>query len=62
MDEGLYQRLERCNPEEEWALALDHIPIQIQLDLDTKAQPNSKRYAIRKLKTDSFLNIVEQQL
>ena len=62
MDEGLYQRLERCNPEEEWALALDHIPIQIQLDLDIKAQLNSKRYAIRKLKTDSFLNTVEQQL
>jgi hypothetical protein len=27
MDEGLYQRLKRCNPEEEWALALDYIPI-----------------------------------
>jgi len=62
MDEGLYQRLERCNPEEDRVLALDHIPIQIQLDLDIKAQPNSKRYAIRKLKTDSFLNTVEQQL
>jgi hypothetical protein len=62
MDEGLYQRLERCNPEEEWALALDHIPIQIQLNLDIKAQPNIKRYAIRKLKVDSFLNTVEQQL
>jgi hypothetical protein len=62
MDEGLYQRLERCNPEEEWALTLDHIPIQIQLDLDIKAQLNSKRYVIRMLKADSFLNIVKQQL
>jgi len=62
MDDGLYQRLKRCTPEEEWALALDHIPIQIQLDLDIKAQLNGKRYAIRKLKTDSFLNTVKQQL
>jgi len=62
MDEGLYQRLKRCNPKEEWALALDHIPIQIQLDLDIKAQLSSKRYAIRKLKIDSFLNTVKQQL
>jgi len=59
MDNGLYQRLERCIPKEEWALTLDYIPIQIQLDLDIKAQLNSKRYAIRKLKTDSFLNIVK---
>jgi hypothetical protein len=59
MDEGLYQRLKRCKPKEEWALALDHIPIQIQLDLDVKAQLYSKRYAIRKLKIDSFLNIVK---
>jgi len=62
MDEGLYQRLKRCNPKEEWVLALDHIPIQIQLDLDIKAQLNSKRYVIRKLKTDSFLSIVKEQL
>jgi hypothetical protein len=37
MDENLYQRLERCSPKEEWALTLDHIPIQIQLDLNIKA-------------------------
>ena len=59
---GLYQRLERCSPKEEWALTSDHIPIQIQLDLDIKAQPNGKRYAIRKLNIDSFLNIIKQQL
>jgi len=62
MDENLYQRLERCSPKEEWALTLDHIPIQIQLDLDIKAQPNGKRYATRKLNIDSFLNIIKQQL
>jgi len=59
MDENLYQRLERCSPKEEWALTLDHIPIQIQLDLDIKAQPNSKRYVIRKLNIDSFLNTIK---
>ena len=59
MDEGLYQRLKRCTPKEEWVLALDYIPILIQLDLDIKAQPNSKRYAIRKLNIDSFLNIIK---
>jgi len=62
MDENLYQRLKRCSPKEEWALTLDHIPIQIQLDLDIKAQPNGKRYAIRKLNIDSFLNTIKQQL
>ena len=59
MDESLYQRLERCTPKEDWALSLDHIPILIQLDLDIKAQLNSKRYVIRKLNIDSFLNIIE---
>jgi len=62
MDENLYQRLKRCSPKEEWALTLNHIPIQIQLDLDIKAQLNGKRYTIRKLNVDSFLNIIKQQL
>jgi len=59
MDENLYQRLKRCSPKEEWALTLDYIPIQIQLDLDIKAQLNGKRYAIRKLNIDSFFNIIK---
>jgi len=60
MDENLYQRLKRCSPKEEWVFTLDYIPIQIQLDLDIKAQLNGKRYAIRKLNIDSFLNIIKQ--
>ena len=60
IDKNLYQRLKRYTPKEEQALTLDHIPIQIQLNLDIKAQPNSKRYIIRKLNIDSFLNIIKQ--
>ena len=41
---------------------MDHIPILIQLDLDTKTQPNSKKYAIKKLNIKSFHNIIKQQL
>jgi len=59
MDKNLYQRLERCSPKKEWALTLDYIPIQIQLDLDIKAQLNGKRYVIRKLNVNSFLNIIK---
>ena len=37
IDKGLYQRLKRCNPKKKQTLALNYIPIQIQLDLDIKA-------------------------
>ena len=55
MDKNLYQRLKRYTPKENWALSLDHIPILIQLDLDIKIQPNSKRYVIRKFNINSLL-------
>ena len=59
MDKSLYQRLEKCTPKEEWALSLNYIPILIQLNLDIKVQLNSKKYIIRKLDIDSFLNIIK---
>jgi hypothetical protein len=62
IDKGLYQRLKKYNPKKEWAFTLDYIPIQIQLDLDIKAQLNIKRYIIGKLKADSFLSLIKQQL
>jgi hypothetical protein len=59
MDEGLYQRLKKYNPKEKYAFILDYIPIQIQLDLDIKAQLNIKRYVIGKFKANSFLSSVK---
>jgi len=61
MDKSLYQRLKKCTLKKEWALFIDYIPILIQLDLDTKAQPKSKKYTIRKLNIKSFCNIIKQQ-
>ena len=59
MDKGLYQRLKKYNLKEKWVFILNYIPIQIQLDLDIKAQLNSKRYIIRKFKIDNFFNTVK---
>ena len=62
MDKGLYWRLKKYNFKKEQVFILDYIPIQIQLDLDIKAQLSSKSYIIKKLKVDSFFNTVKQQL
>jgi hypothetical protein len=58
----LQNRLLFCGPEEHWAVTLhpDHIWIRIELDLAPQSHPRSKRFAIKKLNTDAFLQAINQ--
>ena len=47
--DGLQQSVTRCGPMDGWAIALDHIPIDIRLSRACHPRPPSRRYAIRKL-------------
>ena len=43
-----------CGPREDWAIGQDHIPIDIQLRIDTLPRLPSKQYALNKLRKDEF--------
>src|SRR6266480_5065598 len=47
--EGIKRRVIRCKPRDNWAINLDHIPIEIQLSIQSIPKPPSKRYAVKKL-------------
>ncbi len=58
--EGIRRRVIRCKPRENWAINLDHIPIKIQLSIQSIPKPPSKRYAVKKLdKTALIRHITE---
>src|SRR5205814_2106511 len=48
--DGLQQSVTRCGPMDGWAIALDHIPIDIRLSRACHPRPPSRRHAISKLR------------
>jgi hypothetical protein len=51
---GITARTLRCRPRDDWAVAQDHIPIDISIALAPPKQPPSKRYALQRAEWDKI--------
>ena len=58
--EGIKRRVIRCKPRDNWAINLDHIPIEIQLSIQLTPKPPSKRYAVKKLDKEAFIKHIKE--
>ena len=50
----------RCDPREDWAIAQDHIPINVQFSIGILPKPPCKRFALNKLDKPGLLRYLEE--
>ena len=60
VSEGIKQQVIRCKPRDNWAVNLDHIPIKIQLSIQSIPKPPSRRYAINKLDKEALSKHIKE--
>ncbi|KAN0067715.1 Endonuclease/exonuclease/phosphatase, partial [Elaphomyces granulatus] len=56
---SLKESVMRCKPREDWAVAQDHIPIDILFDVETLPRPPCKRFALSKLDRPSLIRYIK---
>jgi hypothetical protein len=52
----LKESVMRCRPREDWAVAQDHIPIDLCFGIEALPRPPCKRFALNKLDTPGLIN------
>ncbi|KAI1007292.1 hypothetical protein K3495_g934 [Podosphaera aphanis] len=56
----LVGRIEFCSMREDWSIRLDHIPIEINLSLDSSSRSHIKRFAVQKADLDLMRTLLRE--